>query len=59
MTNLLGAAHCAVLELLHPEQGGPHGTGEPAFDTRKIIGVTESNPIEMEVRPQSALFSDV
>lgn len=29
------------------------------LNSRKIIGVTESNPIEMEVRPQSALFSEV
>ena len=28
------------------------------LNTRKIIGVTESNPIEVEVRPQAALFSE-
>ena len=28
------------------------------LNTHKIIGVTESNPVEMEVRPQAALFSE-
>ena len=29
------------------------------LNTRKVIGVAESNPVEMEVRPQAALFSEI